>query len=301
MRCCPKCKSSEYNNRWFVLMVNECGHSLCKNCVDLLFARGSAECPQCKRTLKKVGFWEQTFDDPLVEKEVFFRKKLQKVFNLREEDFSSLRAYNDYLEEYESLVTNLTQDVDVDATWKKVEQFRKGHEEQITKNRSKKTADQLWIEQMIDEDNRFKGRIKAYQQETEKAAGGGRGFSEAKAVIEELQKSNQPAAFIVLNKQREQTEKEPSTLYTGPQGESAKYFDEPKVFHVSTYSAEKYVYEPVSMEVNGPGVPEVFELDSAGYLRNIRKATPDQTAGGYHESYGCIRALTEARLDLFVC
>lgn len=78
-RQCPKCLTKEYNNRNMVMMINECGHPLCKNCVETIFARNVAPCHQCGKTLKKNTFWEQMFDDPMIEKENFIRKKLKKV------------------------------------------------------------------------------------------------------------------------------------------------------------------------------------------------------------------------------
>lgn len=68
-------------------MVNECGHTLCSSCVNILFIRGQAPCPQCQINLKKTYFREQMFDDPAVDKEVFVRTKLLKVYNKREADF----------------------------------------------------------------------------------------------------------------------------------------------------------------------------------------------------------------------
>ena len=39
-------KSKSYSNPTLKLMVNDCGHSLCNSCVQLLFSRGQAPCPQ---------------------------------------------------------------------------------------------------------------------------------------------------------------------------------------------------------------------------------------------------------------
>lgn len=38
---CPRCKTTKYRNPSLKLMVNVCGHTLCENCVDLLFLKGS--------------------------------------------------------------------------------------------------------------------------------------------------------------------------------------------------------------------------------------------------------------------
>ncbi len=40
---CPRCKTTRYRNPALRLLVNVCGHSLCDNCVELLFVRGSGK------------------------------------------------------------------------------------------------------------------------------------------------------------------------------------------------------------------------------------------------------------------
>jgi len=102
---CPRCKSKSYSNPTLKLMVNDCGHSLCNSCVQLLFSRGQAPCPQCHINLKKSGWREQMFDDPMVDKEVNIRTKISKIYNKRyPEDFRSESEYDDYLEKIEELV-----------------------------------------------------------------------------------------------------------------------------------------------------------------------------------------------------
>merc|ERR1711990_914833 len=106
-RACPRCKSRSYQNPSLKLMVNDCGHSLCSSCVNLLFVHGQAPCPQCMKNLKKNGFEEQMFDDPMVDKEIRVRRNILKVFNKQNCDFSkksSEAEYDDYLEKIEDLV-----------------------------------------------------------------------------------------------------------------------------------------------------------------------------------------------------
>ena len=78
-RQCPKCKTTEQQNRSLTMMINECGHPICKNCVENIFAWNTADCPICHKTLKKNNFWEQKFDNPVIERELFHRKRLSKV------------------------------------------------------------------------------------------------------------------------------------------------------------------------------------------------------------------------------
>jgi len=48
----------------------------CENCVELLFIRGSANCPECGIVLRRNNFRLQLFEDAAVEKEVDIRRKV---------------------------------------------------------------------------------------------------------------------------------------------------------------------------------------------------------------------------------
>ena len=87
---CPKCKTNEFTNRSLVMLINECGHPLCKNCVENIFVRNQNYCPYegCGRVLKKSNFWEQIFEDPRIERETYIRRRLSKA-NLKNNDFSN--------------------------------------------------------------------------------------------------------------------------------------------------------------------------------------------------------------------
>src|ERR1700738_1742061 len=77
----------------------------CETCIDRIFTLGPAPCPVCRRTLRKAKFRKQTFEDTMVEREVDVRRRIAKSYNKRREDFKSLRAYNDYLEDVEEIST----------------------------------------------------------------------------------------------------------------------------------------------------------------------------------------------------
>jgi hypothetical protein len=50
----------------------------CESCIDRLYTLGPAPCPICGKTLKKMTFIPQTFEDLVVEKEVAIRRKIAK-------------------------------------------------------------------------------------------------------------------------------------------------------------------------------------------------------------------------------
>lgn len=134
---CPVCKSSRYMNVNLKLLINPtCYHKMCQSCLDRVFLHGKAQCPiqGCKYTLKKSGFRVQTFEDLRVEREVDIRKEVAAVFNRREDEFESLRDYNDYLNTVEDIIFNLVNHVDVEETKKRFEQYKAQHEKEIKEN-----------------------------------------------------------------------------------------------------------------------------------------------------------------------
>ncbi|KAI9757734.1 MAG: TFIIH/NER complex subunit [Chaenotheca gracillima] len=134
---CPVCKSSRYLNPNMRFLVNpECYHKMCESCVDRIFSHGPAACPiaGCHRTLRKQRFRKQTFGDIRVEKEVDVRKRIAEIFNRRQEEFETLRDYNDYLEEIETVTFNLLNSVDVPATESKLAAYASQNAASITRN-----------------------------------------------------------------------------------------------------------------------------------------------------------------------
>lgn len=73
----------------------------------------------------------------MVEKEIDIRKRVLKDFNKKEDDFPTLREYNDYLEEIETIIYNLTNNIDIVTTNKRIEQYKKDNKELIMKNKVK--------------------------------------------------------------------------------------------------------------------------------------------------------------------
>ncbi|RKF55523.1 RNA polymerase II transcription factor B subunit 3 [Golovinomyces cichoracearum] len=107
---CPVCKSNRYLNPKLEFFINpECYHKMCSTCVDRIFTSGPTSCPvpYCGKTLRKRGFHKAFFGDLKVEREVDIRKRVDAVFNRRQEEFETLRDWNNYLEEVESLIFDL--------------------------------------------------------------------------------------------------------------------------------------------------------------------------------------------------
>ena len=85
--------------------------------------------------MRRSNFRVQLFEDPLVEKEVDIRRRVLRDFNKHEEDFATLREYNDYLEEVETIIYNLVHNIDQLETNKKIEKFKKENRDFIMRNK----------------------------------------------------------------------------------------------------------------------------------------------------------------------
>ncbi|XP_010438126.1 PREDICTED: uncharacterized protein LOC104721760 isoform X2 [Camelina sativa] len=74
-------------------------------------------------------------------KEIHVRRRISEIFNRREEDFPSLKDYNDYLEEVECMVFDLIDGINVEAIEAKIKRYSKENAEQIMINRARKAEE----------------------------------------------------------------------------------------------------------------------------------------------------------------
>ena len=82
-----------------------------------------------------------------MEREVDIRKRVQAVFNKREDDFESLRDWNDYLNDVEDITFNLVNNVDVEATTKRFEAYKEANEKDIMENATREEQEKLLFAQ----------------------------------------------------------------------------------------------------------------------------------------------------------
>eukprot|EP00871_Galdieria_phlegrea_P002695 jgi/Galph1/3426/GphlegSOOS_G2119.1 len=68
-------------------------------------------------------------DSSQIEKELAIRKRLDKIFKKKREDFATEEAYNEYLELFEDLVYNLSEGINVEETKAIIENLRKENKE----------------------------------------------------------------------------------------------------------------------------------------------------------------------------
>ena len=70
-------------------------------------------------------------------------------YNKTEEEFDSLDAYNDYLEEVEDIVFNLSNKIDVEAMKEKIRAYEEQHRDEIVANQARDMDTRRMIEQEI--------------------------------------------------------------------------------------------------------------------------------------------------------
>lgn len=173
---CPVCKSSRYLNKSMRFLVNpECYHKMCESCVDRIFSHGPNKCPiaGCHRTLRKHRFRQQTFEDVQVEREVDIRRKVAAIFNQREEDFDSLDAYNNYLNDVEDMTFNLINKIDVEETERKMAKWAQDNAQEISANAalaSQETHDYSALQAAEKEQARLRREAARREEEEERKA-----------------------------------------------------------------------------------------------------------------------------------
>lgn len=75
-------------------------------------------------------------------KELQTRRRIQNIYNKRQDDFPSLRAYNDYLEEVEDIIFNLIEGVDVVSTEEKLMKYQDENAEAIIASRARRAEEE---------------------------------------------------------------------------------------------------------------------------------------------------------------
>ena len=289
-------------------LVNpECYHKMCESCVDRIFSHGPAPCPVagCARTLRKARFRRQTFEDLHIEREVDVRRRVAGVFNRREEEFESLRHWNNYLEEVENLTWNLLQGVDVKETEQKLDAYRRQHEERIRQNaalesrESAHTEAQLAAQKEQARLRREAARNEELDERREKEEGKremidlmAKGDGDADAIARETQKvvlKKSTARRTAAEKSRQQAAAAAAKVDNGA---ADPLFSIQGLKRVAPAAPQKG-YDPFGGYVIKP---EYYHLRDHYEHSWLDKARSDAqiTAGGYDVGEYCARAMMEA-------
>ncbi|KAG5678710.1 hypothetical protein PVAND_008358 [Polypedilum vanderplanki] len=285
---CPRCKTTKYRNPSLKLMVNICGHTLCENCVELLFVKGANSCPECNIPLRRNNFRVQLFD-PMVEKELEIRKRILKDYNKKEEDFATLEEYNAYLEEIEEIIFNLCNNIDILETNKRIEQYKKENREITMKNRQKISREEYELEMLLEQEKEIaeirKKELESLEEQSKKKK-----TLEKEKLIDELMFSTENAKSIVqtyaekIEEEKKEQELAPPppklTKFSTGIGFSSnmqqQYLPIPKI-----EEGPLYIYEEPEFEIHGPAVPRFEELSEKNFLKHIRQESNLERAGGF--------------------
>lgn len=312
---CPRCRTSTFQNPSMKMLVNVCGHGLCESCVDLLFLKGSGSCPECKIPLRRNNFRIQLFEDAMVEKEIDIRKRLLRDYNKREEDFDCLKEYNDYLEELETIVYNLTNDIDIVNTNKRIDAYKKEHRDSIVKNRGRMGREEYELEELLEHENQC-GEARKTALLAEEVEGRKKRIMEKEALIDELMFSTGDAKTIVEGFKVALEAKEKSRVLQTqshvqpPASHTQMHFSSGiqiggRVHLQSTLPSAVvvedplYIYQLPSLETEGPDVPGDDQLHKCGYVHHVRAETETERAGGFRSILACKRALQDALMGLY--
>lgn len=241
----------------------------------------------------------------MVEKEVDIRKRVLRDYNKKEEDFANLREYNDYLEEIETIIYNLANNIDVINTNKRIEQYKKENKDLILKNKGKIGREEYELEELLEYEKQQEDlRKKEARFEEEEAKK--KKIREKEALIDELMFSTGNAKSIVetfansVQQAQEEAKEAPvakmTKFSTGIQfGRQSQVGFLP----VPIEEGPAYTYTPITLITEGPRPPLETDLVTKGYINNVRAETEVERAGGYEAQIACLRALQEALSGLY--
>lgn len=320
---CPRCKTTKYRNPSLKLLVNICGHTLCDNCVELLFVKGknfivdqifmklqifftpgANTCPECNIPLRRNNYRVQLFD-PMVEKELDIRRRILRDYNKKEDDFPTLEDFNMYLEEIEEVIFNLCNNIDILETNKKIESYKKENRDQILKNKQRMGREEVEIEILLEQEKEMAEMRKKEILNLEELSKKKKTIEKEK-LIDELMFSSENAQSILktyaskVEEEKKEAELAPppakvtkfSTGINFTKTFQQQYLPVPKVDEGPTY-----IYEEPEILLNGPAVPPLAEIGK--FTKNIRVESPSERAGGFQSKISCYRALQEAMQGLY--
>ncbi|OQV15430.1 CDK-activating kinase assembly factor MAT1 [Hypsibius exemplaris] len=295
---CPRCKSSRYRNPSLVLKVNVCGHCLCENCVNQLFNRGSGPCPQCQVILKKDKFRVQFFEDAEMDKEVDIRRKVTQELFLREEDFPSLRAYNDYLEEVEGFIFNLVSGTDLEGTRRAMDAMKDTYKKGLQNSRWKKSNDQVFLEELVEKERASNDEVSRHAHDSQREEEI-RKAKEKDQLLDLLQDSDMSAESVLADHKRKRGILDVEERYhVVPEVRPKQVIEEPPPI-ITAADAEWFLLDDrqlcgVEDDLNGPPVLSPDSLAAAGFLRSIRETPAAELAMGFTCVFPARRALLAA-------
>lgn len=122
---CPICLQQVHGSSspfWLSL----CGHVMCNDClVRGLSTAAVMACPVCKFALSRTSFFQHSQHTKLLDMEGAVRKVVLSDLMKTGDLFSTLKDYNRYLEEVETIVYKIPNDVDIKETMKQYGRYKR--------------------------------------------------------------------------------------------------------------------------------------------------------------------------------
>lgn len=186
----------------------------------------------------------------------------------------------------EDIIFNLSNNIDIVETNKRIADYKDRNKEFITKNRHRQSKEQLELADMLaqevmDKDRRQKEMTLEMIQEKEMKE------KSKEKLIDDLMFSDTDASQIVEQHKRA---KFSTGIDVGPGANNGSKGVIPEFI-----PSKPYKYESLVHNLEGPDLPE--ELSK--YYSFVRKPEDFEKASGFHESIPCVRALQEAMCGLF--
>lgn len=165
----------------------------CNSCIDReLVRKREFPCPVCQTPVKRVTLTVRSLDDVQCEKDTSWRRRVLKVFNKTEPDFSSLLEFNNYLEQVEDMIYSIVnEEPDAEACKTKIKEYENAHKTEIVIRQS----------QRADEERSIQDRIAAEQRSTERLRR--EAFDEEKAVANAKKRLKQESTQVLLGEREE--------------------------------------------------------------------------------------------------
>lgn len=316
---CPVCKTIRYLNKDMEFLINqECYHPMCSNCVNRLFNDGPNQCPYagCHKTLRRKGFRTAFFGDLGVEREVDIRRRVAAVFNRAEDDFETLRDYNDYLQMVEDLTFDLVggDEARRRAAESTLQQWEAEHRADIERNRNAgREADELSRRRLAAEREAARQRrLDAINEAEEERLSRAR---QREAELDDLAKGGSSSAAgthrVTLKKRGQQARTaaaaavavaDPAADVTGAAGRLSIRGLKEKRKPAASAAAAEGPYDPFGGMDFSPDRYRVVMRE--GYYSNDwlqgARLDPAHAAGGYDVREYCARAMFDAFAGLGV-
>ena len=135
----------------------------CHTCTDReLVRKREFLCPICQTPVKRVTLTQRTLDAVQCEKDTSWRRRLLAVYNKTPADFSTLKEYNDYLEEVEDMIYSIVnEEHNAEECKAKIKEYELAHRAEIVIRQSQRAdeersiQDQIAAEQLAAQRNRI--------------------------------------------------------------------------------------------------------------------------------------------------